>query len=58
MYIYMHVKTNCKHFTWQKLQLIDMNKINQNILRQPYCDLGKLTRFINCPEDCKWFENR
>ena len=54
----MHVKTNCKHFTWKKSLLIDMNKINQNILREPCCDLNKLIRFLNCPDDCKWFEKR
>ena len=54
----MHVKTNCKHFTWTKSLLIDMNKINQNILREPCCDLNKLIRLLNCPDDCKWFENR
>jgi len=52
----MHVKTDCKHFTWKKLQLIDMKKINQNILREPYCDLNKLTRSLSCPKDCKLFK--
>lgn len=54
----MHVKTNCKHFTWKKLLLIDMNKINQNMLKQPHCDLGKISRFLSCPKDCQWFEKR
>ncbi len=53
----MQVKTNCKHFTWKKSLLINMNKINQNILREPHCNLNKL-RKLNCPKDCKWFENR
>ncbi|MDH7517652.1 MAG: hypothetical protein QHH19_04850 [Candidatus Thermoplasmatota archaeon] len=54
----MHVKINCKHFTWEKSLFVDMNKINQNILREPHCDLDKLTSFLNCPQDCKWFEKR
>ena len=54
----MHVKTNCKHFTWKKLLLIDMNKINQNMLKQPHCDLDKLSKFLSCPKDCQWFEKR
>lgn len=52
----MHVKTNCKHFTWKKLLLIDMNTINQNMLKEPYCDLDKLSKFLSCPKDCQWFE--
>lgn len=53
----MHVKTNCKHFTWKKSLFINMNKINQNILRESHCNLNKLERF-NCPKDCKSFEKR
>ncbi len=53
----MHVKTNCKHFTWKKSLLIDMNRINQNILREPHCDLNKLSKH-SCPDDCKWCEKR
>ena len=53
----MHVKTNCKHFTWKKSLLIDMNKINQNILRGSHCDLNKLSK-RSCPDDCEWFEKR
>ena len=56
LYFDVHVKTNCKHFTWKTLQLIDWNKINQNMLKQPYCDINKLTRFLSCSEDCRWFE--
>jgi len=52
----MHVKANCKHFTWKKSLIIDMNKINQNILRQPFCDLGKINRYLSCPKNCKWYE--
>ena len=33
-----------------------MNKINQNILRQPYCDLGKINSLLSCPKNCKWYE--
>ena len=51
----MHVKTNCKHFTWKKSLLIEKNKINQNVLREPHCNLNKPSRF-NCLKDCKWFE--
>jgi len=51
----MHVKTSCKHFTWKKSLLIDMNKINQNILREPHCDLNKLTKLLNCPKDCEYY---
>jgi len=54
----MHVKTNCKHFTWKKIQLIDMNRINQNILTQPHCNLDKLNKLLSCPEDCKSFEKK
>ncbi|UCD14461.1 MAG: hypothetical protein JSW60_03330 [Thermoplasmatales archaeon] len=54
----MKVKTVCKHFTWQSGQLIDFNKIDQNVLKKPHCDLKKLDIFLNCPKDCKWFEKR
>jgi len=54
--MHMHVKANCKHFTWKKSLIIDMNKINQNILRQPFCDLGKINRYLSCPKNCKWYE--
>jgi len=52
----MRVKTNCKHFKWKKIELISMNKINQNMLIEPYCNLDKLTKFLSCPEKCEWFE--
>lgn len=51
----MHVKNSCKYFSRKKTQLIDMNKINQNILREPSCDLNKLSKH-SCPDDCKWIE--
>ena len=52
----MHVKTSCKHFTWRNIEFISMNKIDQNMLKEPYCDLNKLDMFFSCPKDCKWFE--
>ena len=52
----MHVKAKCKHFTWKKSQFIDMDKVDQNILIEPNCDIDKLTRLLNCPENCRWFE--
>ncbi|MFO7678301.1 MAG: hypothetical protein R6V50_07975 [Thermoplasmatota archaeon] len=53
----MHVKTNCKHFTWKKSMLVDMNKINQNIIREPRCNLNLLIK-LNCPKDCKSYEKK
>ena len=52
----MHVKTNCKYFKWKKRLLVSMNKINQNLLKEPNCEQGKLTKFLSCPKDCAWFE--
>ena len=54
----MHVKTNCKYFKWKKSLLINGIKIDKNILMEPKCNLNKLEKTINCPDDCKWFEKR
>ena len=53
----MHVKTNCKHFKWKKTLFVSMNKINQDTLYKQDCDLNKLNKFLNCPENCESFEN-
>lgn len=54
----MHVKTKCKHFTWKKTLLIaEMNKVDQNMLMEPNCDLSKLIGFLNCPKNCEWYEH-
>ena len=53
----MHAKTDCKHFVWKKGLLVDGIKMDKNILWEPHCHLNKLTKLLNCPKDCKWFEN-
>ena len=54
----MHVKAECKHFTWKKISLIvDLFKVDQNILIEPSCDLNKQTCILNCPKKCKWYEH-
>lgn len=52
------LKTNCKHFTWKNILLVNMNKINQNMLKEPHCELDKLNKFLSCSTDCKWFEKK
>lgn len=54
----MHVKTNCIHFSWKKIELVNMNKIDQNKLWEPYCELNKLTRSLNCPDNCKGYDKK
>jgi len=53
----MRVKTNCKHFSWKRELFIgSMNKVDQYFLLKPECDIGKLTKSGNCPENCDGFE--
>jgi hypothetical protein len=54
----MHVKTDCKHFSWKTSLFVDMNKIDQHTLREPWCEIKKLTRLLSCPDDCPWFEKK
>ena len=52
----MHVKKNCKNFSWEYNLLVSENKINQNKLKLPNCKINKLNKFLSCPDNCKWFE--
>ena len=52
------LKTTCKHFSWKTRQLVNMNKINQNLLREPQCEVNKLTKYLSCPENCSWYETK
>ena len=55
----MHVKTDCKYFSWKKEIFVgSMNKADQRFLLKPVCSIGKLMKSGNCPENCKWFEAR
>jgi hypothetical protein len=54
----MHVKTDCKHFSWKTSLFVDMNKVDQHTLREPFCEIKKLTRLLSCPDDCPWFEKK
>jgi len=55
----MHIREDCIHFSWKKILFIgSMNKVDQCFLLKPMCKAGKLTRFGNCPKDCRWFEAR
>ena len=54
----MHVKTNCKHFEWEKSLLVDGIKMDKNILMEPHCHLNNLDKHLNCPKNCEWFEKR
>lgn len=33
-----------------------MNKADQSILFEPHCNINKLTKYFECPINCKWFE--
>lgn len=58
LFYVVKLKTNCKHFIWKNILLANMNKINQNMLKKPHCELGKLNKFLSCSTDCKWFEKK
>lgn len=52
----MQLNTDCKHFLWKKRELVSMNKINQDTLNEPSCELNKLTKTLSCPKNCSDYE--
>jgi len=52
----MHVKTNCRNFSWKIKELVEMNKADHNKLYLPNCSLNKLENNVNCPFVCKSYE--
>ena len=54
----MKLKTDCKHFSWKNKLLVSMNKINQNMLKEPHCDLNKMLKGFNCPTECDGFKKK
>ena len=54
----MKINTKCTHFSWKNILIVNMNKIDQNIMKQPDCELQKLTKRRNCPDNCPWFEKK